>query len=64
MMMTVTMINISAAGAVDREFVYICWSRDPSHPLRVAILSNLPQELPEMVEYEPGNDLVSWKIMF
>ena len=38
--------------------------RDPSHPLRVTIPSILPQELREMVEYEPENDLGSWKIMF
>ena len=43
-------------------FNFSVW--DPSHPLRVAILSNLPQELRKMVEYEPGNDLGSWKISF
>ena len=42
----------------------IFWSWDPSHPLRVAILSNLPQELRKMVEYELENDIESWKIMF
>ena len=46
-----------------RDFV-IFWSWELYNRPRVAMSSNLPQELLDMVEYEPENDLRSWKFDF